>query len=172
MKPSRVIHFLAGALLLIFLVSLGAYIGFRDDATHRSPLKPRLAAPLLIPVAATDALQPSAYTFDVTSSGEAVWGMPIWAPAGRNGLTPSLSFSYRSRREPGLMGHGFGISGLSVITRCWRTVAQDGRLQAGPILGRRPAVGSAWTDPGRTPTGIGSEHPGASERPGRCPTIV
>jgi hypothetical protein len=131
MWRSRVNRFLAAGVLLICLVSLGGQIGLRDlDSPHRVSS----AAPL-IPVGATDALQPSAYTFDVTSSGEAVWDMPIWAPAGRNGLAPSLSFSYRSRRQPGLMGQGFSVNGLSAIARCWRTVAQDGRMQAGPTPG-------------------------------------
>jgi hypothetical protein len=98
------------------------------------PAGPPAARPLR-PVGPYDALQTGAYNFEVTSSGEAAWSMPIWAPVGRNGIAPSLSFSYRSRRSPGLMGQGFDVSGLSSVARCWRTVAQDGHFAAGPTAG-------------------------------------
>jgi RHS repeat-associated protein len=132
----------AAALLTVPVVAITAFaqVTVRDKvpgdvavATRGPPGPP--AARALGPVGAYSALQTSLYTFDVTGSGEAVWNMPIWAPAGRNGMAPALSFSYRSRRAPGLLGQGFDISGLSSITRCWRTPAQDGRFAAGPTPG-------------------------------------
>ncbi|MDA9526132.1 hypothetical protein XI06_38815 [Bradyrhizobium sp. CCBAU 11434] len=133
---------LAGALLIVAPVAITAFaqVTVRDKVpdgvsiiNHGPPGPP--AARALGPVGAYSALQTSLFTFDVTGSGEAVWNMPIWAPAGRNGMAPSLSFSYRSRRAPGLLGQGFDVSGLSSITRCWRTPAQDGRYAAGPTPG-------------------------------------
>ena len=47
-------------------------------------------------------------------------------PPGVAGLQPQLDLSYSSRRGNGLFGVGWGLSGLSVITRCPKTMAQDG----------------------------------------------
>jgi RHS repeat-associated protein len=62
----------------------------------------------------------------VSSSGEAQYSIPIALPPGTNGMTPSLALEYRHRTRGGLLGVGWSIAGLSQITRCVRTVAQDG----------------------------------------------
>jgi hypothetical protein len=62
----------------------------------------------------------------VSPLGEAMYSIPIVLPPGTNGMTPSLSLEYRHRTKRGLLGVGWSIGGLSQITRCGRTVAQDG----------------------------------------------
>ncbi len=62
----------------------------------------------------------------VSPVGDAVYSIPIKLPAGINGLTPDLSLSYSHSQLEGLAGVGWGVSGLSVIARCPKTVAQDG----------------------------------------------
>ena len=63
---------------------------------------------------------------DVSPDGEAQYSIPIELPPGTNGLTPVLSLEYRHRTRGGLLGVGWSLSGLSQITRCARTFAQDG----------------------------------------------
>ena len=41
------------------------------------------------------------------------------------GLTPDLALQYQSSVGNGLLGVGWGLSGLSIITRCPQTWAQD-----------------------------------------------
>ena len=62
----------------------------------------------------------------VSEDGEAQYTIPIELPPGTNGMTPILSLDYRHRTRGGLVGVGWTIGGLSQITRCARTVAQDG----------------------------------------------
>ncbi|MFT3767908.1 MAG: FG-GAP-like repeat-containing protein [Minicystis sp.] len=61
----------------------------------------------------------------VTPSGGARYTMPLWVPEGRGGLKPGLALSYASGGDNGLLGVGFSLSGLSRITRCPKTLAQD-----------------------------------------------
>ncbi len=64
-------------------------------------------------------------TFLVNESGAATYTVPLDVPPGIAGMQPELSFNYNSQSGNGLMGIGWGLSGLSVITRCPRTWAQD-----------------------------------------------
>jgi len=68
----------------------------------------------------------------VSPLGEAQYSIPIAVPPGTNGMSPVLSFEYRHRTRGGLQGIGWSIGGLSQITRCARTVAQDG-VAAAPL---------------------------------------
>jgi len=68
----------------------------------------------------------------VSPDGEAQYTIPIALPAGTNGMTPPLALEYRHRTKGGLLGVGWSIGGLSQITRCARTVAQDG-MAAPPL---------------------------------------
>jgi len=62
----------------------------------------------------------------VSSAGAANDNIPIETPPGVSAIGPKLSFKYNSQRGNGLLGMGWGLSGLSVIYRCPQTVAQDG----------------------------------------------
>ncbi|HET9268590.1 MAG TPA: RHS repeat-associated core domain-containing protein, partial [Vicinamibacterales bacterium] len=62
----------------------------------------------------------------VSEDGEAQYAIPIALPPGTNGMTPVLELAYSHRTRGGLVGIGWSIGGLSQITRCARTVAQDG----------------------------------------------
>lgn len=62
----------------------------------------------------------------VSTVGSTSYSMPIFAPPGTKGMTPNLSLSYSSSGGSGWIGEGWGIGGLSVITRCGMTWEQDG----------------------------------------------
>lgn len=64
--------------------------------------------------------------YDVSRDGSAQYSIPLWTPPGIRGVQPNLSLTYDSRLSYGLMGPGWTISGLSAITRCNPTYAQDG----------------------------------------------
>lgn len=61
----------------------------------------------------------------VNDSGRPQYSYPIYAPPGRGGLTPSLSLVHTGGPN-GLVGQGWTIAGVSVISRCGPTRAIDG----------------------------------------------
>jgi hypothetical protein len=65
----------------------------------------------------------------VSPTGEATYTVPIFAPPGTNGMTPVLSLNYSSNGGSGWIGQGWNIGGLSAITRCGKTWAQDGEAR-------------------------------------------
>ena len=69
-------------------------------------------------------------SFAVDKSGAAVYSIPIQVPPGISGMEPRLSLGYSSQRRNGLAGIGWTIEGLSAITRCPKTRAQDGVVGA------------------------------------------
>ncbi|MGH8242604.1 MAG: SpvB/TcaC N-terminal domain-containing protein, partial [Steroidobacteraceae bacterium] len=63
----------------------------------------------------------------VSPSGAATYSIPLWSPPGIRGLAPSLALVYSSRSGDGLAGVGFDVAyGESAITRCGKTIVQDG----------------------------------------------
>jgi YD repeat-containing protein len=63
---------------------------------------------------------------DVSPSGTGTYTIPLQLPRGHAGLTPQLALEYQHTGKNGLLGIGWSMTGLSVITRCPQTVAQDG----------------------------------------------
>jgi RHS repeat-associated protein len=63
---------------------------------------------------------------EVSVTGASNFVLPIAAPGGTNGMTPTLSLAYGSNKGSAWLGEGWSIAGMSVIARCPRTRAQDG----------------------------------------------
>jgi RHS repeat-associated protein len=80
-------------------------------------------APNAAPIGAINA------EFAVTDRGSAQYTIPIEVPPGRQ-LEPALALRYTSSTGNGALGVGWSLDGLSTITRCPRTFAQDGYSQA------------------------------------------
>jgi hypothetical protein len=66
--------------------------------------------------------------FEVTDTGSASYTIPISIVPGTAGLEPKLSLQYDSRSGNGLLGVGWSLAGLPAITRCGKTIAQDGAV--------------------------------------------
>lgn len=64
------------------------------------------------------------------ASGAASYTIPIAVPAGTAGVVPSLSVSYNSMGGNGMMGMGWGLSGMSSITRVGKNFYHDGEVRA------------------------------------------
>lgn len=66
----------------------------------------------------------------VGANGAARYVLPIKVPVGIAGIQPNLSIVYDSSAGNGLLGTGTDVTGFSKITRCAKTIAQDGVNQS------------------------------------------
>lgn len=69
-------------------------------------------------------------SLSVTNQGGAAYSIPIVVPPGVAQIQPQLAITYQSSGGNGLLGFGWGLSGLSEIERCRGTIAQDGSSSA------------------------------------------
>lgn len=65
----------------------------------------------------------------VSETGAATYVIPLNSLSSPYGLSPSLSLAYNSQKGNGIIGYGWGISGLSSITIGPRTVYFDGAAE-------------------------------------------
>jgi len=61
----------------------------------------------------------------VTPSGAATYNIPIKLAPGTNGMAPSVSISYSSQTGNGLVGYGWNLAGISMITAAPHTLYYD-----------------------------------------------
>lgn len=66
---------------------------------------------------------------NVSSSGAGNYTIPIQIPQGTNGVSPNISITYSSQQGNGLLGVGWGISGLSAITLTSSSWYYDGKAE-------------------------------------------
>lgn len=63
------------------------------------------------------------------SNGAATYQIPLIIPPGTNGVQPELSVAYNSFGANGQMGYGWGLTGLSSITRVNKNIYFDGEVK-------------------------------------------
>lgn len=64
--------------------------------------------------------------FEVTNNGAASFTIPIELPPGVAGVVPKLSLGFSSQQGNDALGVGWSLGGLSAVSRCGKTIAQDG----------------------------------------------
>ena len=62
----------------------------------------------------------------VSSGGAASYSVSLTLPPGTAGMAPALSLDYSSQSGMSSLGMGWRLDGLSQITRCPKTIVQDG----------------------------------------------
>jgi len=67
-------------------------------------------------------------SFSVTSTAEASFVMPLVTPPGR-GVEPHLALTYSSAGGDGVLGRGFSLTGLSMVTRCPTNLSRDREIR-------------------------------------------
>ncbi|HEW9976538.1 TPA: hypothetical protein VGT13_003533, partial [Shewanella algae] len=67
---------------------------------------------------------PLSGSFRVSEQGAATYTIPIDTPAARGKLKPAVELSYSSGGGETIMGLGWGLQGLSAISRCPKTIEQ------------------------------------------------
>ncbi len=79
-----------------------------------------------MPAAGTVVAGTTPGALQISRLGQASYSLPIVVAPGPGGFQPKLSIEYTSDDADGVFGLGFSLGGLSGISRCTKTVAQDG----------------------------------------------
>jgi hypothetical protein len=66
----------------------------------------------------------------VSPTGAAVYQIPITVIPGTGGVQPTISITYNSQSNNGLVGYGWNLNAVSVITRVGKTIYHDGSVAA------------------------------------------
>ncbi len=91
-----------------------------EQEKTQDPMPPQSAGPT--PMGATRG------EFEVDESGAARYSVPLEVLPGIGGLQPQVSLAYASSAGNGVLGVGFAVSGVSSITRCPYTIADEGEV--------------------------------------------
>lgn len=67
---------------------------------------------------------------EVTDDGAFAYRVPLALPPGRMQMEPAISLACNSRQGDGPLGVGWTLDGVSEITRCKKTFAQNGAPRA------------------------------------------
>jgi len=127
---------------LPFVIAVGGLPSIRHAWAAGAPvagvsdaaLPPSLPRPLPLPDEPVGAADPSGPVGvlpgggEVSAAGDYSYSIPLAVPAGRAGMQPALSLEYSSQGGDSPVGYGWSVSGMSSITRCPRTFAQDGTV--------------------------------------------
>ncbi len=76
----------------------------------------------------TLAVGKSPTSHQVTPTGAFTYNVPIRIPKGTHGMEPNVSLVYNSQGGNGIVGFGWGISGLSAIGRVNKTHFHEGKV--------------------------------------------
>lgn len=90
-----------------------------------------LATSILLSTRANAAVGRTEAAYDVSQNGSAIYTIPVRVTEGINGMTPRLALTYAGPGTRTVIGVGFSLAGLSYITPCRNTIAQD--LNAAPV---------------------------------------
>ena len=73
-------------------------------------------------------------TYDVTPVGQFAYSIPLAVASGTGGMEPKLSIVYNSSNGTGLLGQGFDLQGLSIISRAPQNLFNDSHRQIASLL--------------------------------------
>ena len=135
--------------VLVLVVAVGLVLAAYQSPPGASALSRAAGAGAAAPGGVRPAAQPSGGlvdsapgfgwtqgAFSVSDDGGAQYHLPLWVPGARGGkVAPQLALSFDSRGGNGLAGVGWSLGGLSSISWCPRTYAQDGFSEGGHFDG-------------------------------------
>ena len=79
------------------------------------------------------------FTSSLSPNGGYAIEVPIEVAAAAKNFLPKLSLAYNSAAANGILGYGWNLSGLSVISRGYKSLYYDGKTE-GPIASKQESV--------------------------------